>query len=437
MSETILPFNIMCKPVCGRCNLDCSYCYYTMKPRELYPGETKFKMSEDMLEAYTRQYLEAMPVRCEFGWQGGEPTLAGLDFFRKAVELQRKHANENHTISNALQTNGTLLDDAWCEFLAANNFLVGLSLDGPPQWHDSFRRDHAGQPTFHRAWAGLERMRKWGVEFNVLVTLNSVNAPHAGDIYRYFANRGVQYVQFIPILERDAEGNVREFSCTAEQFGRFMLEVFDVWASRDVGKVSERFIDNVLHKIIFGKASMCCYSERCANAHVLEFNGDLYACDHFVFKEWKIGNIMDRPLSELVADERLEQFARLKTDVPSACRDCEFFEFCRAGCPKHHMPIGTDPDRVNWFCEGLKMFFREALPELRRMADYIERGEIPPPTDAAPAPRDAARQARFHAGPALDAPQPMKARMKRTPGRNDPCPCGSGLKFKRCCGRDG
>jgi uncharacterized protein len=435
MSETILPFNIMCKPVCGTCNLDCSYCYYTMKPRELYPDETKFKMTDEVLEAYTRQYLEAMPVRCEFGWQGGEPTLAGMDFFQRAVELQREHANENHTISNALQTNGTLLDDRWCEFLAANNFLVGLSLDGPPQWHDSFRRDRAGQPSFHRAWAGVERMRKWGVEFNVLVTLNSVNAPHAGDIYRYFANRGIRYVQFIPILERDEQGRAREFSCTGEQFGRFMLDVFNIWASRDVGRISERFIDNVLHKIIYGKASMCCYSERCANAHVLEFNGDLYACDHFVYPEWKIGNIMERPLSELVTDPRLEEFARLKTEVPSACRDCEFFDFCEAGCPKHHVPIGTDTDRINWFCSGLKMFFREALPELRRMADYIERGEIPPmKAPAAATSEDAARRARFQAGPAPDAPQPMKAQTGRPPGRNDPCPCGSGRKFKRCCG---
>jgi len=378
MSETIRPFNIMAKPVCGICNLDCQYCYYTSKPRELYPGVEKFMMSEQVLESYTRQYLTAQPVRCDFGWQGGEPLLAGREFFAKAVELQKQYARPGQEIANSLQTNGTLLDEQWCEFLAENRFLVGISIDGPPQWHDKFRRDHAGNPTFHRVWAGLEMLRKAGVEFNVLVTLNSANAPHAGDIYRYFVNRGVQYLQFIPILERTADGTPTKSSCTAEQFGRFMLEVFDIWAGRDIGKVSERFIDNCIHQLIYGRAAMCCYSERCANAHVLEFNGDLYACDHFVFKEWLIGNIMARPLTDLLGDPKLEEFARLKTDLPAACRDCEFLEFCHSGCPKHHKPIGTDPARVNHFCEGYKMFFREALGELKKIASYIQRGELPP-----------------------------------------------------------
>ena len=190
MVEVLRPFNIMCKPVCGTCNLDCCYCYYTMKPRDLYPGVEKFQMADDVLDSYTRQYIETMPVRCEFGWQGGEPTLAGVDFFRRAVELQKQYKIDGQVLTNALQTNGTLLTDEWCEFLAAEGFLVGLSLDGPPQWHDTFRRDHANNPTFHRAWAGLELLQKHKVEFNVLVTLNSANAPHAGDIYRYFTNRG-------------------------------------------------------------------------------------------------------------------------------------------------------------------------------------------------------------------------------------------------------
>ena len=448
MGEIAQPFNIMCKPVCGACNLDCSYCYYTMKPRELYPGRHRFKMTEEVLEKYTRQYMAAMPVHVDFGWQGGEPLLAGKAFFRKAVEFQKRFGRDGQEVANALQTNGTLLDDEWCELIAEHSFLVGISLDGPAQWHDAFRRDRRGQATFHRAWAGVELLRKHRCEFNVLVTLNSANAPHAGDIYRYFVNRGIRYVQFIPILERDEQGDVQPFSCTAAQWGRFLLEVFDQWASRDVGKVSERFIDNVLHTIVYGKASMCCYSDRCANAHILEFNGDVYACDHFVYPEWKIGNLMDRPLGELVTDPRLDEFAALKTAVPQACRGCEFFEYCRAGCPKHHVPIGTDPARVNWFCEGYKLFFREALGELHRMAAYVKRGQLPPLRDApAPAPtREAAERAnRFQAGPAPDAAIPLKAVAAnqatpaplrgKPPGRNDPCPCGSGLKFKKCCAK--
>lgn len=420
MSEDIHPFNIMCKPVCGTCNLDCRYCYYTMKMRELYPQTTRFQMTPDVLESYTRQYMEAMPVRVEFGWQGGEPLLAGKDFFRRAIDLQKQFTRPGQVVSNALQTNGTLIDDEWCQFLAENKFLVGISLDGPPQWHDSFRRDRAGEPTFHKAWGGLEKLRAHKVEFNVLVTLNSANAPHAGDIYRYFVNRGIQYLQFIPILERNADGSPTDYSCTPEQFGRFMLDVYEQWASRDIGRVSERFIDSVLHQLLFDRPAMCCYAPRCANAHVLEFNGDLYVCDHFVYKQWKIGNIMERPLAELVRDPRLEEFSRLKTEPPEACRACDYYALCRGGCPKHHMPIGSDPKRHNHFCEGYKLFFREALDELRAMVPYIRMNRIPPLKGAKPA---AATASHAPAGPAPAA------------GRNDPCPCGSGKKYKSCCGR--
>lgn len=429
MSQILQPYNIMAKPVCGRCNLDCQYCYYTMKPRELYPGVEDFMMTDEVLEAYTRQYLESSGDHVDFGWQGGEPTMAGLDFFRKAVALQKQYARQGQVVANALQTNGTLIDEDWAKFLAENKFLVGLSLDGPPQWHDSFRKDHAGNPSFHRAWAGLELLRKHGAEFNVLVTLNSANAPHVGDIYRYFTNRGIQYVQFIPILERKPDGTPTDFSCTGEQFGKFMLELFDLWARRDVGKVSERLIDNVLHQLIYGTASMCCYAERCANAHVLEFNGDLYVCDHFVYKEWKIGNILERPLPELVRDEKLEEFAAYKTELPNACLECEFLPFCKGGCPKHHMPIGTDPERVNHFCKGYKMFFREALPELQRMAEYIKKGQTPPPKDA-PAPVPGAAGVPGAMGPGGPAGGPSAQ-----PRRNDPCPCGSGRKYKSCCAK--
>ncbi len=450
MSEIIAPFHIMAKPVCGTCNLDCRYCYYTMKPAELYPGTRRFLMPDDVLESYIRQYLQAQPLRAELGWQGGEPLLAGKDFFRRAVELQKQYALEGQTLSNAMQTNGTLLDDEWCELFAANQFLVGISLDGPPEWHDRFRRDPAGNPTFHKAWAGLELLRKHRVEFNVLVTLNSANAPHVGDIYRYFVNRGLQYVQFIPILERTPDGAPTDYSCDPRQFGQFMLDVFELWATRDIGRVSERLIDSVLHTLIFGRAATCCYADRCANAHVLEWNGDLYVCDHFVYRRWRIGNLMERPLVDLVRDPLLEEFAQLKLDLPAKCRDCEFLEFCRGGCPKHHMPLYGGADRVNYFCEGYKMFFREALPELRRMAEYFKRNEMPPPkapkdapgrsplaTMAAgvPAPHQTMGPAGASYGPPAPGAPAAASPPRKRPGRNDPCPCGSGRKFKACCGK--
>ena len=414
----VRPFHIMVKPVCGVCNLACGYCYYRHKPRELYPAEKTFRMAPEVLDAFTRQYLEALPERAEIGWQGGEPLLAGREFFQRAVEAQKQHARPGQTIANAIQTNGTLLDEAWCEFLLENKFLVGLSLDGPPQWHDAYRRDGSGGGSFDRAWAGLELLRKRGVEFNVLVTLHAGNVSHGGDLYRYFVNRGERYLQFIPILERTASGAPAEFSCTPQQYGRFLLEVFELWSARDVGKVSERFIDSVLHKLIFGTSAICCQSDRCANAFVLEYNGDLYACDHFVYERWLLGNILQRPLVELVTDPMVEEFSRLKTDLPSACRGCEFLEFCNGGCPKHHVPLYGRPERTNYFCEAYKSFFRAALPELRRLAEYFRRGEQAPPRNPTPVP------------PAGSAPS-ASAR----PHRNAPCPCGSGRKFKNCCGK--
>ncbi|MCX5655364.1 MAG: anaerobic sulfatase maturase [Planctomycetota bacterium] len=418
MSRVVQPFHIMTKPVSGTCNLDCGYCYYTMKPRELYPDTKKFLMAEEVLGDFVRQYLAAMPLKCEFGWQGGEPLLAGKEFFRKAVAFQKQFGAAGQVVTNGLQTNGTLLDEEWCDFFCANKFLVGISLDGPAQVHDANRRDKAGQPTWHRAWAGLELLSRKGVEFNVLVTLNSANAPHAGNIYRYFVNRGIQYLQFIHILERKpGTDDPTDFSCRPEQLGRWMLDVFEQWAARDVGRVSVRFIDDALHGLIYGRASTCVHSQRCAAAYVLEWNGDLYACDHFVYKEWKIGNLRETPLVDLVTSPRVEEFATLKTDLPPACRDCEFLSMCWGGCPKHHRPIGRDPARTNHFCEGYKMFFKRALPELRRIAEYIKRGELPPTAGAA-----AAQKVQAAGGAAR-------------PGRNDPCPCGSGRKFKACCGR--
>jgi uncharacterized protein len=412
----------MCKPVCGICNLDCKYCYYTMKPRELYPGVKHFLMTDQILETYIRQYLDAMPLRCEFGWQGGEPLLAGKAFFRKAVAFQKQFGRSGQVVTNGLQTNGTLLDEEWCDFLLEHKFLVGVSLDGPAQVHDVFRRDKAGAPTWHRAWAGVELLRRKGVEFNILVTINSANAPHAGNIYRYFVNRGIQYLQFIQVLERKpGTDEPTDFSCTPEQLGRWMLDVFEQWASRDVGRVSVRFIDDALHAIIYGRASTCCHSQRCAAAHILEWNGDFYACDHFVYKEWKIGNLLETPLVDLLASPRLEEFAALKTNLPAACRACEYLPICWGGCPKHHRPIGTDPARVNHFCPGFKTFFSKAMPELNRIAAYVRRGELPPTRSDAAAPPAAAPGAFAPGAP--------------VPGRNDPCPCGSGRKYKACCGR--
>ena len=404
----------MIKPVCSTCNLDCSYCYYKLKSRELYQTDKALKMSDDLLENITAQYLRAMPVRCAFNWQGGEPLLAGIDFFRKAVGLQKARALPGQRVENNIQTNGTLLTDDWCRFLKDNQFLVGISIDGPEGLHDAFRRDGSGKGTFKAAWNGLELLARHGVEFNVLVTLNNANASKGKEIYRFLANRGVKYIQFIPILERNPDGSIAGFSCPPDDFGSSMVDVFSCWRERDVGNVSVRFIDDAFFRLATGMYASCYNCAKCANAFVAEWNGDLYACDHFVFKEWRLGNMQEHPLESLLASPLLAEFSRLKTDLPAECSKCEYLLYCNGGCPKHHVPMGLDPTRVNYFCRAYKAFYAAALDTLKRLAETVKRQN----TANSPLPR-----AGFATAPGRKA------------GRNDPCPCGSGRKFKLCCGR--
>ena len=363
------PFSVMAKPVCGVCNLDCGYCYYTPKTA-LYPGVKNFHMTKETLETFLRQYLRARPREVVVSWQGGEPLLAGLDFFRLARDLVEKYRLPGQAVEWSIQTNGTLLDDEWCEFFAENRYLVGISIDGPKEAHDFFRKDRAGKGSFDRAWRGLELLRKHGVDFNALVTLNSNNVKLGADLYRFFVNKGVDWIQFIPILERDEEGNVLPFSCPPEAFGRFLSEVFDTWVLNDVGKVSVRIFESVVSQLVQHVPTVCVYSRRCANAYVLEWNGDLYACDHFVVPEWRLGNVLETPLEELVTSEKVEEFARLKTELPGPCLECRYLPICNGGCPKHHLP-GTEGGKVNYFCRGYKAFFEKSLPSFRRIARDI------------------------------------------------------------------
>ncbi len=417
----------MAKPVCGICNLECSYCYYIDKPETLYPGTRRFFMSDRVLRAYVAQFMDMAGPRAEFAWQGGEPLLAGKAFFQKVVGLQKQYAPSGQVVVNALQTNGTLLDDEWCRFLADHHFLVGLSVDGPATWHDAYRKDRHGAPTFLAVWNALGMLRRYGVEFNVLATLNSLNASDGAEPYRYLTRRGVRYVQFIPILERDADGKVMEFSCRPQQYERFLLELLDLWIRRDVGRVSERLIDNVMVQLLFGRASCCCHARRCADSLVLEWNGDLYVCDHFVYERWKLGNILDIPLRELLCSPLLDEFGALKTDLPSQCRGCDVVDFCMGGCPKHHVPLYGGAERVNYFCSAYKAFFSRAIPRLLPLVRRLRPGQAL--SSMALKFRPGAPGLRYPVASGFTADSPA-------PGRNDPCPCGSGLKFKRCCGAE-
>jgi len=410
------------------CNLGCSYCYYLSKER-LYP-DGHFGMTDGLLETFTRQYIEAQHVpEVTFGWQGGEPTLVGLDFFRLAVELQQKVRRPGTVVHNAVQTNGTLLNDEWCRFFREHGFLVGLSLDGPRELHDAYRVDKRGQPTFDRAMAGLALLKKHGVEFNVLTTVHAANAGHPLDVYRFLRDEvGAAFIQFIPIVQRDNETGfqegerVTERSVTGQQYGDFLIAVFDEWVRRDVGRVFVQIFDVALAAWMGQRPGLCVFEETCGTALVLEHNGDLYACDHFVEPRCRLGNVLETPLVELVGSEQQRRFGLAKRDaLPRACRECAVRFVCHGGCPKNRVARTPDGEPgLNYLCEGYKAFFAHVDRPMRMMRAELQAGRPPANVMLALAQEEAELQRRL-----------AHAR------RNDPCPCGSGLKFKHCHGRPG
>jgi len=419
-------FHIMLKPRGSICNLGCKYCYFLSKER-LYPG-SRFRMTEELLEEYTRQYITAQRVpEVTFAWQGGEPTLMGLDFFRMAVEFQQKQRKPGLRVHNALQTNGTTLDDDWCRFFRAHDFLIGISIDGPREVHDRYRVDKGGRPSFDRVMEGLNLLKKHRVEFNVLTTIHAANAPHPLEVYRFLRDEaGAQFIQFIPIVERDNEtgfqegDTVTDRSVTARQYGDFLIAVFDEWVRRDVGRIFVQIFDVALAAWVGQRPGLCVFEETCGTALAMEHNGDLYACDHFVEPKHKLGNFTDVPLIEMVGSEHQRQFGLAKRDaLPHYCRQCEVRFVCNGGCPKNrfiHTPDG-EPG-LNYLCAGYRAFFNHVRQPMQIMAAELRAGRPPANIMGYLAQQEAEVRRRF-AG----------AR------RNDPCPCGSGRKFKHCHGR--
>jgi uncharacterized protein len=432
MSETAattLPaFHVMAKPTGAQCNLDCSYCFF-LKKEQLYPGSS-FRMSDEMMERYVRQTIEAHRVpEVTIAWQGGEPTLMGLDFYHRAIEVEKKYSRPGLHIQNTLQTNGVLLDAEWCRFLCENNFLVGLSVDGPRHMHDVYRRDKGGGPTFDKVMRAARLMQQYQVEFNVLCTVNAVNSLHPLEVYRFFRDElGTQFIQVIPVVERDncsgnQEGNrITDRSVRPEQYGRFLIEIFDEWVHRDVGSTFVQFFDGVLMSYVRGRSSLCILQPTCGEGVALEHNGDLYSCDHFVEPRHRLGNIAETPLAQLVSSDQQRAFGQAKADtLPRYCRECKFLFTCHGECPKNR--VLTTPDGepgLNWLCAGLKAFFAHSERPMRIMAELLRRGE----------PADRVMEILAHQENDEKSRQKFFARA----GRNDPCPCGSGLKFKRCHG---
>ncbi len=375
----------MLKPRGAICNLDCSYCYYLSKEK-LYEGSA-FRMSEEVLEDFTRQYIRAQPVpEAVFGWQGGEPLLMGVDFFKNAVELQQKYRPPGMHILNTIQTNGVKLDEEWCDFLRENGFLVGISIDGPAHLHDPFRVDKGGNPSFDGVMAGLDLLKEHGVEWNVLTTVHAVNAGHPLEAYRFLRDEvQADFVQFIPIVQRENETGYQEGdqatdrSVTGAGYGDFLMGVFDEWVQNDVGRIFVQIFDIALAAWVGQRPGLCIFDETCGTALVLEHNGDLYACDHFVEPKYHLGNLATLSLTEMMDSDARRAFGLAKWEtLPRYCRECEVRFVCNGGCPKNrflHTPDGEQG--LNYLCEGYRAFFNHIGPAMRYMAEALQERRAP------------------------------------------------------------
>ncbi|HSK47696.1 MAG TPA: anaerobic sulfatase maturase [Coriobacteriia bacterium] len=412
-------FHVMAKPTGARCNLRCDYCFFLQKS-DLYPGSS-FRMTDEVAEAFVRQTIEAQQVPfVTLAWQGGEPTLMGLDFFRRALAVERESLPDGWQVERTLQTNGTLLDDEWATFLAENNILVGLSIDGPRELHDAYRHDGAGRSVFDRVEAAARLLQKHGAEFNVLCTINAANAGRPLDVYRYFRDElGARYLQFIPIVEVDRRpsdevaGTVTDRSVPSLAYGEFLSAIFDEWVRNDVGEMFVQFFDGVLAAYLRGYSSLCVLRPTCGEGVALEHNGDVYSCDHFVDPPYLLGNVLETSVGELVRSEQQRAFGLAKAEtLPGYCRQCDYLFACNGECPKNRILITPDGEAgLNWLCAGLKHFFAHTDRHMRMLASLISEG------------RNA------------DEIMGILAEERTQVGRNDACPCGSGLKYKKCCGR--
>ena len=379
------PLYVMLKPAGAHCNLACKYCYYLEK-NKLYPTAQRHLMSDEMLEQFTREYIEAQTMnQVLFTWHGGEPLLRSIDFYRKALSLQQKYAG-GRRIDNVIQTNGTLLTDEWCEFFAQNHWLVGISIDGPQPDHDHYRLTAAGKPSWKKVMQGIKLLKKHGVEWNAMAVVNAYNVNHPLEFYRFFKENGCQFLQFTPIVERQTrhedgrtlasladkdEISLSEASVAPEQWGYFLCAIFDEWVRKDVGKIFVEIFDCTLANWMGISPGICAYSKECGHAGVMEHNGDVYSCDHFVFPEYKLGNIRDHSLIDMLYGEQQQEFSRLKhSSLPRQCKECDMEFACHGECPKNRFMKDKYGDSgLNYLCPGYYHYYQHVAPYM----DYMKQ----------------------------------------------------------------
>jgi uncharacterized protein len=379
------PLYVMLKPAGAHCNLACKYCYYLEK-NKLYPTAQRHLMSDEMLEQFTREYIEAQTMnQVLFTWHGGEPLLRSIDFYRKALSLQQKYAG-GRRIDNVIQTNGTLLTDEWCEFFAQNHWLVGISIDGPQPDHDHYRLTAAGKPSWKKVMQGIKLLKKHGVEWNAMAVVNAYNANHPLEFYRFFKENGCQFLQFTPIVERltrhedgrtlasladKDEISLSEASVAPEQWGNFLCAILDEWVRKDVGKIFVEIFDCTLANWMGVSPGICAYSKECGHAGVMEHNGDVYSCDHFVFPEYKLGNIRDHSLIDMLYGEQQQEFSRLKhSSLPRQCKECDMEFACHGECPKNRFMKDKYGDSgLNYLCPGYYHYYQHVAPYM----DYMKQ----------------------------------------------------------------
>ena len=379
------PLYVMLKPAGAHCNLACKYCYYLEK-NKLYPTAQRHLMSDEILEQFTREYIEAQTMnQVLFTWHGGEPLLRSIDFYRKALSLQQKYAG-GRRIDNVIQTNGTLLTDEWCEFFAQNHWLVGISIDGLQPYHDHYRLTAAGKPSWKKVMQGIKLLKKHGVEWNAMAVVNAYNANHPLEFYRFFKENGCQFLQFTPIVERltrhedgrtlasladKDEISLSEASVTPEQWGYFLCAIFDEWVRKDVGKIFVEIFDCTLANWMGISPGICAYSKECGHAGVMEHNGDVYSCDHFVFPEYKLGNIRDHSLIDMLYGEQQQEFSRLKhSSLPRQCKECDMEFACHGECPKNRFMKDKYGDSgLNYLCPGYYHYYQHVAPYM----DYMKQ----------------------------------------------------------------